>query len=205
MPRIKLSGRPDPTLIGDDTRIQSLERGELEEDAAAGGTPDEFVEAINSLWNQAQRTFLRIGKLLIRAKDSLPHGTYVAEVEARLPFKERTAYQMREAAKWALEMDRRRTIPLRQLPGSYATIYVLSTLDPETLHAATAEGLIRPELSRSELVIWRRGRLSGTGDRERLEARRDHLLRARRKLDDELRRVELALNGVELRGIPVTP
>jgi hypothetical protein len=107
---------------------------------------------------RAQAAFLEIGKLLIRAKATPPHGEYTTAVVERLPFAGRTAYQLREAARWALEMDRRQTITLDALPGSYSTIYLLSTLDPPTLEQAQKEGLVRPELRRAELIAWRRRR-----------------------------------------------
>jgi hypothetical protein len=192
MSRLKLDRAPDPVLIEGDARVHALQRAYSEPTA-----PDDYVSEINRLWGRAQTAFLDIGKLLIRAKDALPHGDYIAAVEARLPFSSRTAYQLREAARWALEMDRRRQITLDQLPGSYSTIYLLSTLDPPTLEAATSEGVVRPELRRAELVAWRKGRGENAtkSDRVALQARRDRLRRERDRLDDELRRIEAELAG----------
>ena len=119
-----------------DARVQALQIVQSEPT-----TPDEYVEAIGELWSRAASAFLDIGRLLIKAKETLPHGEYMASVEERLPFATRTAYQLREAARWALEMDRRQTIPLARLPGSYSTIYLLSTLDPPgTLKPQNAKG-----------------------------------------------------------------
>jgi hypothetical protein len=88
-------------------------------------------------------------------------------------------------------MDRRQTITLDALPGSYSTIYLLSTLDPPTLEQARKEGLVRPELRRSELIAWRRNR-TGQGHQS-LQERREKLLRERARLDEELRRIEAEL------------
>jgi hypothetical protein len=117
-------------------------------------------------------------------------------VEERLPFASRTAYQLREAARWAIEMDRRQTIPFNRLPGSYSTIYLLSTLDPPTLEAAEADGLVRPELRRAELIAWKR-KIDGNvaSDKRSLEVKRDRLLRERARLDEELRRIETELSS----------
>jgi hypothetical protein len=158
-------------------------------------TPDEYVEEISRLWRSAQSAFLDIGQLLIRAKDALPHGEYMAAVEERLPFAARTAYQLREAARWALEMDRRQTIPLHRLPGSYSTIYLLSTLDPQTLEAAKVDGIVRPELRRAELIAWRKDQSGQGTDRTALQAKRDRLLRERARLDEELQRIEAQLRA----------
>lgn len=186
--KLRLDAPPSPVLLEGDARVQALRAVAVEPK-----TPDEFVDAIGKLWNRAQTMFLDIGRLLIRAKETLPHGEYSAAVEARLPFAARTAYQLREAARWALEMDRRRTITLDRLPGSYSTIYLLSTLDPPTLQRADAEGIVRPDLRRAELIAWRRDQRGEK--RVTLHARREKLLRERARLDEELRRIEMELAG----------
>jgi hypothetical protein len=188
MAKLRLDSAPTPVLIEGDARVQALQAV-----ATQPETPEDYVEAIARLWSQAQSAFLDIGRLLIRAKESLPHGEYIAAVEERLPFAARTAYQLREAARWALEMDRRKTITLDRLPGSYSTIYLLSTLDPPTLERARAEGVVRPELRRAELIAWRKGQIGGVG-RETLQARKEKLLRERARLDEELRRIEKELD-----------
>jgi hypothetical protein len=186
--RLKLDAPPEPVLVEGDARVLALRTAQTEP-----RQPEEYVAEISRLWSRAQGAFLDIGRLLIRAKEALPHGEYTAAVEAQLPFSARTAYQLREAARWALEMDRRQVIPLTRLPGSYSTIYLLSTFDPPTLNEAASQGLIRPELRRAELVAWRRGR-GGEGDsRTALEAKRRKLRREKERLEDELRRIEAAL------------
>lgn len=94
-------------------------------------------------------------------------------------------------------MDKRRAIPFERLPGSYSTIYLLSTLDPASLKAAEADGLVRPELRRAELIAWKRGRDTfSIENRASLEAKREKLRRERERLDEELRRIDAALAGV---------
>ncbi|UFN51608.1 DUF3102 domain-containing protein (plasmid) [Roseomonas sp. OT10] len=189
--RLKLDQAPEPVLLEGDARVHALQVAKAEPRRA-----DEFVAEITLLWSRAQNTFLDIGRLLIRAKDMLPHGEYIAAVEAHLPFSGRTAYQLREAARWAIEMDRQKAIPVERLPGSYSTIYLLSTLDPPLLRQAEAEGLIRPELRRAELVAWRRNQgAEPVETRQSLLARREKLQRERDRLEDELRRIEAALTS----------
>jgi hypothetical protein len=178
--KLLLDRAPAPVLIEGDARVQALQAVVTQPE-----TPKDYVEAISRLWSRAQTAFLDIGRLLIRAKETLPHGEYTASVEERLPFAARTAYQLREAARWALEMDRRQTITLDALPGSYSTIYLLSTLDPSTLEHLQAEGLVRPELRRAELIAWKRARGGETPER-----RREKLLKEKRRLMEELRRIE---------------
>lgn len=188
MKRLRLDAAPQPVLPEGDARVQALQAARSQPQG-----PDDYVSEISQLWTRAQTAFLDIGRLLIRAKDHLPHGEYVASVEERLPFSGRTAYQLREAARWAIEMDRRQEITLDRLPGSYSTIYLLSTLDPLTLKAADDEGLVNPELRRAKLLAWRKGRLSNAIDRVALRARFDRLSRERERLDQELRRIEVEL------------
>ena len=190
MSRLRIDRAPAPVLLEGDARVLALRTANAEP-----RSPSDYVEAIEQLWAKAQSAFLDIGRLLLRAKEELPHGDYMAAVEQRLPFASRTAYQLREAARWALEMDRRKTITIDRLPGSYSTIYLLSTLDQPTLEAADAEGLVRPELRRAELIAWRRQRGGRVVDRRSLNARRERLLRERARLDEELRRVEAELNA----------
>lgn len=91
--KLRLDRAPIPVLIEGDARVQALQAVvNLPE------RPEDYVEAISRLWNRAQTAFLDIGRLLIRAKETLPHGEYTASVEDRLPFAARTAYQLREAA-----------------------------------------------------------------------------------------------------------
>jgi hypothetical protein len=186
--RLRLDAPPEPVLLEGDARVHAL-RAVGEEPRR----PEDYVSEIARLWNRAQGAFLDIGRLLIRAKESLPHGEYTAAVEAQLPFSARTAYQLREAARWALEMDRRQAIPIRRLPGSYSTIYLLSTLDPPLLQEAERDGLIRPELRRAELAAWRRRKAPPHEGRRALEARCRKLRRERDRLEEELRQVEAAL------------
>jgi hypothetical protein len=187
--RLRLDSAPEPVLERDE-RVRALEVV-----AADPSTAEDYVQRIAALWGRAQSAFLDIGRLLIRAKETLPHGEYMTAVEQRLPFASRTAYQLREAARWAIEMDRRKTIPLDRLPGSYSTIYLLSTLDPTALEAAEGEGLIRPELRRAELLAWRKAKETPTDGREALRAQRERLIRERMRLDAELRRIESELEG----------
>src|SRR3954467_13306653 len=182
--RLKLDVPPLPVLVEGDARVQALQIARSEPQRA-----EEYVSEISRLWNRAQGAFLEIGRLLIRAKDTLPHGDYVAAVEAELPFSSRTAYQLREAARWAMGG----TVPMERLPGSYSTIYLLSTLEPPILEAAEKEGLIRPELKRAELIEWRRRKNRVGEGKEKVRSHLARLRRARAKLDEEIARLEAEL------------
>ncbi len=188
MARLRLDAPPARVLLEGDARVTALQHAKREP-----RTSDDYVEAIGTLWGRAQSAFLEIGRLLLKAKESLPHGEYTAALEAKLPFSSRTAYQLREATRWALEMDRRQTITLDRLPGSYSIIYLLSTLDPPMLEAAESDGLVRPDLRRAELLAWRQNKAGRIEDRASLEARYDKLRRERERLESEIRQIEATL------------
>lgn len=180
--RLKLDVPPSSVLIEGDARVAALKTVIVEPQRA-----EEFIAEISRLWSRAQGAFLDIGRLLIKAKDTLPHGEYVAAVEVELPFSARTAYQLREAARWAMNGP----VSLERLPGAYSTIYLLSTFELPLLEEAEKDGLIRPELKRAELIEWRRRRGEERG--EDLRVRLTRLIRERTKLDDEIARLEAEL------------
>ncbi|MBV8573466.1 MAG: DUF3102 domain-containing protein [Acetobacteraceae bacterium] len=189
--RLKLDAPPAPVLVEGDARIQALQTARTEPQRA-----EDFVAEIARLWTRAQGAFLEIGRLLIRAKETLPHGEYTTAVEAELPFSARTAYQLREAARWAMGG----AVPAERLPGSYSTIYLLSTFDSPTLREAERDGLIRPELKRAELIEWRRMRMpmrvQEQDSRVALQARLDRLRRERARIDEEMRHVKAQLGDL---------
>ncbi|MBY0332199.1 MAG: DUF3102 domain-containing protein [Acetobacteraceae bacterium] len=183
--RLKLDAAPTPVLVEGDARVQALQTAKADPQR-----PEEFVSEISRLWSRAQGAFLEIGRLLIRAKEMLPHGEYVAAVEGELPFSARTAYQLREAARWAVGGR----VPLDQLPPSYSTIYLLSTLEPPILEEAERDGLIRPELKRAELIEWRRRRAGLSDGRAEKQARLERLRREHARIEEEMRQLETELS-----------
>src|SRR3954447_10280713 len=108
-------------------------------------TQQEYVDEISTLWQSAQEKFLTIGRYLIQARDTLHHGEFQAMVESRLPF----GVQVAEA------IDSGR-LPSGQMPGSYATIYQLTTLKPDELDLARQRNLLRPDVKRTEVAAFKR-------------------------------------------------
>jgi hypothetical protein len=190
---------PSDILPEGDRRVAALREAN-----AAPKQPEEYVAQIALLWDRAQRTFLDIGRLLIRAKEQLPHGEYIAAVEVRLPFGPRTAHMLREAARWVFALEESSAEFSTRLPASYSTVYLLSTFSPHELSAADAAGLVRPDLRRAELLAWRYARRETIPSREHLQALRERLRRERERLDTELARVEAQLANKVIEGEFVT-
>lgn len=170
--------------LRDDERV-----GELERVVQDFKSREEFVAEISRLWRQAQEKFLIIGRYLIKAKTTLPHGDYEAMIDVDLPFGRKTAFQIRSAAE---AIDSRRLLP-EEAPASYATVYALASLSDEHLAIARAQGLVRPTVSRPAVIAFKKS-LQGRDDKTLpLRQRLHQLLERRRKLDDEISRLRLEL------------
>src|SRR5215212_1679255 len=77
----------------------------------------------------------------------LRHGT-----ERLFPFSDATATQLRQIAR-AVDGGR---IPAEACPGSYGTAYQITLLTEPQLRAARERGLIRPDVTRREIMQLRR-------------------------------------------------
>lgn len=145
----------------------------------------EYAAEIRIKWSEAREKFLTVGRYLVRAKATLPHGEFEQMVERDLPFSVETAYHLRCVAE---AVDGGRLQP-PELPGSYSVAYQLVTLDDAELGLARERGLVRPDVSRADIVRFKRtirtASRGGGGDRLVAEYRR---LKARlRELEEALR------------------
>lgn len=152
---------------------------------------------IQKEWGDARDSFLAIGRALIALEAGLTkaefarlrHGT-----ERLFPFSDATATQLRQIAR-AVDGGR---IPAAACPGSYGTAYQITLLTEPQLRVARERGLIRPDVTRREIMNFRRevpadgtaasppGRL----DRARLRDERAKLGERRARLAEELAVVE---------------
>lgn len=116
---------------------------------------EQWATRIAETWLEAANGMLaaifKLGGDLIAAKEGpskLPHGEFIAMVESDLPFKRNTAQRL-----MAIARDPRLTNGehVHHLPPSWGTLYQLSRLDDETFGRLLADGIIRPEMERSEV------------------------------------------------------
>jgi hypothetical protein len=144
------------------------------------------VQEIRRLWRNANQHFVSIGRWLNAAKMALPEGEFEEMVEHDLPFSPSVSRQLRGAADF---VDSGR-IPQTQLPDSYSTVYQISTLNEKELVQAQASGKIRPDLTRDELINWKREHVAPKVNRKpsltKLYAKRrallDELLKLRKQI-----------------------
>lgn len=159
---------------------------------------------IQKEWGDARDSFLAIGRALIALEHMLTkvefaklrHGT-----ERLFPFSDATATQLRQIAR-AVDGGR---IPAEACPGSYGTAYQITLLTEPQLRVAWERGLIRPDVTRREIMQLRRevpangaeapppGRL----DRTRLREERARLGERRARLMEELAAVECRIHQLD--------
>lgn len=108
-----------------------------------------WAAQIAARWRACVAAIIQTGQLLNSAKAALPHGEFVAMITADLPFGPRTAQRL-----MAIAGDERLADLTRAslLPPSWTTLYELTKLDDDQFREALDNGLIRPDLERSEIT-----------------------------------------------------
>lgn len=152
---------------------------------------------IQKEWGDARDSFLAIGRALLALENELTkvEFTRLRQGSERLfPFSDATATQLRQIAR-AVDAGR---LPAEACPGSYGTAYQITLLTGPQLRLARERGLIRPDVTRREIMQLRRefvvdnlkppapGRL----DRARLREERTRLAERRARLAEELASLE---------------
>jgi hypothetical protein len=166
--------------------------------AAALETKADFTSEIRRLWEDAQRRFLTIGRYLNAAKQQLPHGEFELMIASELPFSRQTAFYLRTAA---AAIDDGRLLE-SEVPNSYATVYQLATLDDGELALAKQRNLVRPTVTRDEVIAFKRTlkAMPENNDQATLQQRRARILTEMERLRAELEQVERALGAVTIDG-----
>ncbi len=158
-------------------------------------TKEECVVAIRTLWERSQRNFLTIGRYLIRAKEKLPHGDYEEMIRTNLPFSRSVAYMMRTVAE-SLES---RKITIERLPMDYSTAYHLVSLPDDQYEMARQRDLVKPSLTRKEIMTFRR-ELTGESKRiDGLPKTRKALLKSRERLVADVEALQARIAEIDRR------
>ena len=161
---------------------------------------------IHKEWRDARDSFLAIGRALLSLDEILTRAelTRLRQGSEKLfPFSDATATQLRQIAR-AVESGR---LPYEQCPGSYGTAYQITLLTDRQLRVARARGLVRPDVTRKEILSLRR-ELAAIGaevaappphriDRAALRDERNRLAERRQRLAAELAGVELRLGQID--------
>lgn len=129
-------------------------------------TRQEFAQEIRYHWNRSRKEFLSIGRYLNRAKETLPHGEFEAMIATDMPFSVETAFRFRAVAE-AIDTGR---LTLDVLPGAESVAYQIVTMKPDELERAKSVGLIRPDVTRSQLIAFKRSLRPATAEAGGAEA-----------------------------------
>jgi hypothetical protein len=165
---------------------------------------------IRKEWGDARDSFLAIGRALVALENELTKAEFARlrqGSERLFPFSDATATQLRQIAR-AVDGGR---IPAGACPGSYGTAYQITLLTEPQLRVARERGLIRPDVTRREIMQLRREvpadgmdpRPAGRLDRARLREEQARLGERRARLAEELAVVERRIAQLDELLLPV--
>ena len=186
-------------------KLQLVSEAQLSSDLAAAGsgnapslvsepsvpdnaTVDDYTRVIDKLWLTAQRTFVQIGRYLEEAQTRLVAEDF-SLLCARLPFGRSARSQLMQAYR-AVSQHR---LPAGIERAGYSTVYEASKLSEPDLQRAITEGVVRPDMKRSDLLSFKK-RIRNDDDAEpqriaALTSERDRLMRRVHDIDAELARL----------------
>ena len=159
-------------------RLQGLENAVVPQNDADG-----YAREIGKLWDETQQKFIAIGRYLVSAKQTLPHGEYERMVETMLPFGSSAARKLRTVAE-AVDTAR---LPIVSLPRRYVNAYELAVLPEQELRQAEKRQLVRPDVTRREIEAFKRE------IRQPNHSRHVELLRERQRLMARLAAIDAEL------------
>jgi hypothetical protein len=118
-----------------------------------------WAARITERWRASVESIIETGRLLLRAKEALPHGEFGAMCEHLLPFSARTAQMLIAVAE-----DQRLANPqyIALLPASWGTLYDLTRLSDQEFESAIHDRKIYAEMERKEVALIR-GPMPGSG------------------------------------------
>jgi hypothetical protein len=155
-------------------------------------SPEHAVEVISTLWGEALKKFLAIGRNLTEAKRRYPKQ-YETLVLPHLPFGRGVAYQLRVVA---AAVDHGRLIE-DDMPRNYSAAYQLAILDEDQFIAARQADLVKPSVQRRAIEDWKRNLL--LEERIAAEGQRAVLHSERVKLHDEIGRIQTRVQDINSR------
>lgn len=103
-------------------------------------------------WHKSFEAVIETGDLIAAAKTALPHGQFQIMVRRELPFSPNTARRLMTIA---ADPRFRNTANQSRLPNSWGTLYELTKLDGPTFTTKLADGTIRPDMMRKDILRLR--------------------------------------------------
>jgi Protein of unknown function (DUF3102) len=126
-------------------------------------TAAEYADRITQCWRKSVEAIFEVGRLLIRAKDSLQHGQFESMIEGSLPFGSRTARMLMSIANDSRLTDRNHG---SVLPCSWRTLYELTKLSDSEFKKGIKSGVICPDMERKVLINGSRALMASRNGRD---------------------------------------
>ena len=165
---------------------------------------------IQKEWRDARDSFLAIGRALLALEYDLTKAEFARlrhGSERLFPFSDATATQFRQIAR-AVDGGR---IPAEACPGSYGTAYQITLLNERQMRVARDRGLIRPNVTRREIMQLRREvgaievgpAFNGRMDMGHVKAERARLAERRVRLTEELATIDGRIQQLDRLLLPM--
>jgi hypothetical protein len=173
-------------LQRNDSRVAAMKKHGLQ----ALNTREQFAREICLHWDEAKQSFLLIGEALYLAKEKLQHGEFEEMIRNDLPFERTVCHQLRRVYE-AVATNRLRE---EELPAAYSTAYKITTLTDGELERARASQLLRPDLTRAEIMAFKKSLHPNqpVPDLVKVRKLREHY----RKLREQMRAMEEELQAL---------
>lgn len=114
-----------------------------------GPSAEQWANQICSQLSKSAEAIIATGRLLVKAKDDLPHGEWLRMFEEKLiPFGIDNAQKLMKIAK---DPQLSNTAHMRHLPSALTTLYELTKVPEKALDNAFRDGLITPSMERREV------------------------------------------------------
>lgn len=110
-------------------------------------TRADYARRIRARLTEAVEAVLDVGRMLIEAKKTLPHGELQAMTREDLGWSPRTAQRFMAIAR---HPELSKATHASRLPASWSLLAELARLEPKRLEAAIADGSVRPDMKRTE-------------------------------------------------------
>lgn len=116
-------------------------------------TRADYAAQITEGYNRIYRDILELGKMLVDARETLPHGQFLKMIDTDLPFSQRTAYSYIQ--EWLIANDRNLQ-PAATLSESYTVRAELERLKPDEIDRGMAAGKLYQGVPRAQVIEFRR-------------------------------------------------
>jgi hypothetical protein len=161
---------------------------------------------IRHAWVASAKSFLQIGRTLLRLEAEVPRGVFDQFIDERrvLPFGRASATKMMSVAR-AVDLGR---IQQERVPP-YTVAYELVTLPDHLLRLADERGLVRPDVKRDEITAFKLAARADVAparidvvvlrrERHRLQVRRQRYLEALQAIEQRLAEIDDTIQEAKL-------